>query len=100
MYGRWSKKTKSVIVLQLSKWYHDGEDVIIFVIELKLFSIGTINLHEIIQFMKTTYVDIMDISVKTSNFELKYEVHHIEKKTISNKYEWEITLKDKVYLET
>jgi hypothetical protein len=44
----------------------DEEKDIIFVTELELFSIGTINLLEIIQFMKTTNVGIMDIDVKTS----------------------------------
>jgi hypothetical protein len=43
---------------------------IAFAIEPKLFSIGTISLLETIQFVKTTYVEIMDISVKTSNLEL------------------------------
>ncbi len=49
--------------------YHNGiinEKDIIFVIELELFSIGTISLPEIIQFMKTTDVGIMDTNVKTS----------------------------------
>jgi len=50
--------------------YHNGiieeEKDIIFTIELKLFSIGTINLHETIQYVKTIDVGIMDINVKTS----------------------------------
>ncbi len=48
--------------------YHNGiinEEDIIFVIEPKLFSIGTINLPRTIQFVKTTYVEIMDTNVKT-----------------------------------
>jgi len=42
------------------------EEDIIFAIEPKLFSIRTISLLEIIQYVKTTYVDIMDIEMKTS----------------------------------
>jgi len=54
--------------------YQNGiidEEDIMFVIELKLFLIGMISLPEIIQSMETTNVDIMDISDKTSNLELK-----------------------------
>ncbi len=47
------------------------EEDIIFAIKLELFSIGTINLPKIIQFIKTTNVEIMATSVKTSNLELK-----------------------------
>jgi hypothetical protein len=47
------------------------EEDIIFVIKLKLFLIGTINLPKTIQSMKTKNVEIMDISVKTSNSKLK-----------------------------
>jgi hypothetical protein len=42
------------------------EEDIIFATKPKLFSIGIISLLETIQFMKTTYVGIMDINVKTS----------------------------------
>jgi hypothetical protein len=53
--------------------YHNGiieeEEDIIFVIELKLFSIGTISLLETIQFVKTTDVGIMDTNAKTSILE-------------------------------
>jgi hypothetical protein len=42
------------------------EENVIFALELKLFSIGTINLSKIIQFEKTTYVEIMDTNEKTS----------------------------------
>jgi hypothetical protein len=41
----------------------DEEEDIIFATEPKLFSIGTISLLETIQFVKTTYVDIMDTNV-------------------------------------
>ncbi len=44
----------------------DEEEDIIFAIGPELFSIGTINLPETIQSMKTTNVGIMDIDVKTS----------------------------------
>jgi hypothetical protein len=40
------------------------EKDIIFAIEPKMLSIGTINLPKTIQFMKTTYVRIMDTHVK------------------------------------
>jgi hypothetical protein len=43
---------------------NEKEDII-FVIKPELFSTGTINLPEIIQSMKVTYVGIMDIDVKT-----------------------------------
>jgi hypothetical protein len=41
------------------------EEDIIFAIELKLFSIGTISVFDTIQFMKTIDVEIMDTNVKT-----------------------------------
>jgi hypothetical protein len=44
----------------------DEEENIIFVIEPNLFSIGTTNLLETIQSMKTKDVGIMDIDVKKS----------------------------------
>ncbi len=40
------------------------EKDIIFAIELEMFSIGTISLPKTIQFMKITYVRIMDTHVK------------------------------------
>jgi len=47
--------------------YHNGiideREDIIFAIKPKLFSMGTINLLEIIQSMKTTNVEIMDTNV-------------------------------------
>jgi hypothetical protein len=49
--------------------------------------------------MKTTYVKIMDTNVKTTILEHEFEVQSIEKKIASNKYEPELVLKDKVYLE-
>jgi hypothetical protein len=44
----------------------DKEEDIIFTTKPKLFSIGTINLRETIQSMKTTNLGIMDTNVKTS----------------------------------
>jgi hypothetical protein len=73
---------------------------IIFVIELKLFSIGIISLLETIQSMKTIDVGIMDIDVKTSILEWGSEVQNIENKILGNKYEPKVTMEDKVYLET
>ncbi len=42
------------------------EEDIIFAIELELFSIGTMNLLERIEFVKTINVGIMDTNVKTN----------------------------------
>jgi len=44
----------------------DEEEDIIFVTKLELFFIWIFSLPETIQSMKTTYVGIMDIDVKTS----------------------------------
>jgi hypothetical protein len=51
-----------------------NEEDIIFATKPKLYSIGTISLHETIWFVKTTNVEIMDTSDKTSNSELKSRV--------------------------
>jgi hypothetical protein len=77
---------------------NEKEDII-FAIEPKLFSIGTINLFETIQYVKTIDVGIMDTYVKTSISERGFEIQSIEKKIHGNKYEPEVTLEDKVYLE-
>jgi hypothetical protein len=45
----------------------DEEEDIIFATKPKLFSVGTISLLETIQFVKTAYVEIMDIDVKTNS---------------------------------
>ncbi len=71
-----------------------------FIVKPQLFSIGTISLPKTIKSMKTTNVEIMDTSDKTSNSKLKSRVQIIEQKKISNKYELEVALKDKVHLET
>ncbi len=73
---------------------------IIFAIEPKLFSIGTISLLETIQFMKITDVGIMDTDVKTSISKQGFKVHNTSKKIFGNRYELKIALEDKVYLET
>jgi len=49
----------------------DEEEDIIFATKLELFLITTINLPKMIQSMKTIDVEIMDISVKIKNSELK-----------------------------
>jgi hypothetical protein len=53
--------------------YHNGitneEEDIIFATKPKLFSIGTINLPETIQYVKTIDVEIINTNVKTSNLE-------------------------------
>jgi hypothetical protein len=78
----------------------DEEEDIIFATKLKLFSIGTISLPEIIQSMKTTDMGIMDTDVKTSISKQIYEVHNTKKKIFGNKYEPKVTLEDKVYPKT
>jgi len=52
---------------------NENEDII-FATKPKLFSIRTINLPEIIQFVKTTNVEIMDTSVNIGNLKLKLGV--------------------------
>jgi hypothetical protein len=64
-----------------------------------VFTIGTINLLEIIPFMKTTNVGIMDTNMKTNISKHGFEVQSIEKKIPSNRYEPEIALEDKVFPE-
>jgi hypothetical protein len=78
----------------------DEEEDIIFAIKPKLFSIGTICSPKTNQFVKTTYVEIMDTYVNTSISEHGFKVQSIEKKIPGNKYELDIALKDKVFLET
>ncbi len=50
--------------------------------------------------MKTTYVGIMDIDVKINILEQGSKVQSTKKKIPNNKYELEVALDDKVYLET
>ncbi len=50
--------------------------------------------------MKTIDMEIMDTDVKTIILEQEFEVHSTNKKIIGNKYEPEVAMEDKVYLET
>jgi hypothetical protein len=75
------------------------EKDIIFAIEPKLFSIGIINLPKTIQFVKTIDVEIMDTDVKTIISKQEFEVQSTKNKIISNRYEPNVTMEDKVYLE-
>jgi hypothetical protein len=68
-----------------------------FVEEPDWFLIITIGLHEAIQYVKTTYVETMDTSVKISNSKLKSKEHSIEKKITCNRYEPKVALEDKMY---
>ncbi len=70
-------------MLRLSNWYHDEEKDIIFAIELKLFSIGTISLLETIQFGEIIDMEIMDISVKNSTSKLYYGVQSTKKRQLA-----------------
>jgi hypothetical protein len=63
------------------------EEDIIFATKPKLFSMGTISLHETIQSMKTIDVGIMDTYVKISISKHGYEVQSIEKKIPCNIYD-------------
>ncbi len=49
--------------------------------------------------MKTVDVGIMDINVKISILKQRFKVQNIQKKILDNKYEPEIALRDKLYLE-
>jgi hypothetical protein len=77
----------------------DEEKDIIFVIELVLFSIGTISLLATIQYLKTTNVGIMDTYVKTNISKQGYKVQSIKKKILGNSFEPKVAFEDKVYLE-
>jgi hypothetical protein len=67
---------------------------------LKVFSIGTINLPETIQFVKTKDVEIMYIDMNTSISKQGSKIYSTKKKVPGNKYEPEVVQKDKVYVET
>jgi hypothetical protein len=94
------RKPKVLLCYNYQNGITDEEEDIIFVIKLELFSIGTINLLETIQFVKTTDVGIMDTDVKTIISKQGIEVHNIKKKIHGNRYEPKVTLEDKVYLDT
>ncbi len=59
------------------------EEDIIFATERKLFSIGTISLLEIIQYMKTTNVGIMNTDVKINISKHGYEVQSIRRRYLA-----------------
>ncbi len=54
------RRPKMLLCYNYQNGITNEEEDIIFAIELELFSIGTINLLQTIQYMKTTYVGIMD----------------------------------------
>jgi hypothetical protein len=56
---------------------------IIFATKPKLFSIGIINFPKTIQSVKSTAVEIMDTSGKTSTLELNFGVHSIKKRQLA-----------------
>jgi hypothetical protein len=68
------RRPKLLLCYNYQNGITNEEEDIIFVTKPKLFSIGTISLPEVIQFVKTTYVEIMDTNVKSSNLELKFGV--------------------------
>ncbi len=76
----------------------DEEEDIIFATEPKLFSLGTISLHDTIQYVKTTNVEIMDTNVKINILKQGYRVQNKKKKILDNRYELKVTFEDKVYL--
>ncbi len=60
------RKLKVLLCYDYQNNVTDEEEDIIFVIEPKLFSIGIISLHETIQYVETTDVEIMDTNLKTN----------------------------------
>jgi hypothetical protein len=60
------RRPKMLLCYDYQNGITDEEEDIIFTIEPKLFSIRIINLPEIIQYVKTIDVEIMDINVKTT----------------------------------
>jgi hypothetical protein len=60
------RKLKMLLCYDHQNGITNEEEDIIFATEPKLFSIRTTSLLEIIQYVKTTYMDIMDIEMKTS----------------------------------
>ncbi len=76
------------------------EDNIIFATKPKLFSMGTINLFETIQYVKTIDVEIMDTNVKTIISDQEVEVQSTKKKVDGNRYEPIVVSEDRVYSET
>jgi hypothetical protein len=91
------KRSKVLLCYDYQNGIIDEKEDIIFVEEPYLFSIGTISLPETIQYVKTTYVEIMDTNVNISNSKLKSRENNIENKIIGNRYEPKVALEDKVY---
>jgi hypothetical protein len=60
------KRPKVLLCYDYQNGIIDEEKDIIFVIEPKLFSMRIISLFEVIQSVKITNVEIMDIDVKTN----------------------------------
>jgi hypothetical protein len=75
--------------------YHNGityeEEYIIFVIELKLFSIGTINLQDN-SICENHRCGDRDTNVNISIVKQEFGVQYIEKKIVGTKYELEVAL--------
>ncbi len=71
--GREIRRPKMLLCYDYQNGITDEEDII-FATEPKLFSIGTINLLETIQSMKTTNVGIVDTNVKTNISKYGFEV--------------------------
>jgi hypothetical protein len=94
--GNEVRRPKVLLCYDYQNGITDEEKDIIFATKPKLFSIGTINLLEKIQCMKTTDVGIMDIDVKTNISEQGSEVLNTKKKIPSNIYELKVVLEDKV----
>ncbi len=87
----------------LCYYYHNGiideEKNIICVIKPKLFSIGTISLLEIIQYVKTT-CGYHGYRSEDQYFKANLKYKAQKKKIIRNRYEPKVVSKDKVYSET
>jgi hypothetical protein len=67
--GGEARRPKVLLCYDYQNGITDEEKCIIFATKPKLFSIGIMSLFEIIQFVKTIDVGIMDTNVKTSIFE-------------------------------
>jgi hypothetical protein len=68
------RKSEMLLCYNYQNGITNEEEDIIFATKPKLFSIKTISLLETIQSSKTTYVEIMDIDVKTTILEKEFEV--------------------------
>ncbi len=67
--GGEARRPKVLLCYDYQNGITNEEEDIIFAIKPELFPIGTINLFKTIQYVKTTYVEIMDINVKTNILE-------------------------------